>query len=76
MRLAARLLLGEIKDADYFAHMDAEYRGLRLEVARPGWSSRWRLAVRVVLLTIGLILAFAVVSLLIATAFVVGPDPL
>lgn len=69
-----RLLLGEITNADYLAHMEAEYRGLRFDVARPGWSNRWRLALRVVGLTIALILAFIVVSLLIVSAFVLGPD--
>lgn len=69
-----RLLLGQATDADYFAHLEAERRGLRFEVARPGWSNRWALAIRAIagLFGFGVIV---VAFILLALLFLAGPRP-
>lgn len=35
-----RLLTGQITDDEYWRIRDAEYRGLRIQVGRPGWQPR------------------------------------
>ncbi len=72
MNAAWRLLTGQITDSEYRALMDAEYRGLRLHVARPGWSRRFRRVAETVAAAAVLVLALVACSGLIVLAAAAG----
>jgi hypothetical protein len=67
MSTAILLLLGLVSDEDYWRIQDARRRGLRYQVARPGWSNRWGAVVRTILYVL-LMLAFAMLVVLTASA--------
>jgi hypothetical protein len=55
-----QLLTGRITDAEYHGTIDAESRGLRFPVARPGWARRfYRITEALVALVIFLLLVAA-----------------
>lgn len=58
------LLLGLVTDDDYRRILDAQRRGLRYQVARRGWSNRYRAVVR----TFAYLLAIAVFAYLVIFA--------
>lgn len=61
MMREVRLLLGQSTEYEYRGTIEAESRGLRFPVARPGWRRRWyRVAEGIVtfVIFIGLLVAF------------------
>ncbi len=65
---AILLLFGILSDADYRRILDAERRGLRAQVARPGWRNRWANVITTVFLVLAACVAAVTFAVLVLSS--------